>query len=164
MNDPKPEIIQQLNETRSALMAFLRGLDEVQWETAVYSEGETWTAADVVRHLTNAESGMTGLIVQWQMGNDPVPPDFDLARFNKSVVAKAKDKTPAELLAEMETNRTNLLQVIDGLEGDDWQKSGRHASLQILTIEQTCRLIADHEVAHLQDLQAGLGAWSRQKK
>ncbi|HFE67630.1 MAG TPA: DUF664 domain-containing protein, partial [Chloroflexi bacterium] len=101
MNDPKPEIIQKLNETRSALMAFLQGLDEAQWETAVYSEGETWTAADVLRHLVNAESGMTGLIVQWQMGADPVPPDFDLARFNKSMVAKAKNKTPAELLAEM---------------------------------------------------------------
>jgi len=158
MNDPKPEIIQKLNETRAELLAFLRRLDEAQWETAVYSEGETWTAADVVRHLVNAESGMTGLIVQWQMGNDPVPPDFDLARFNKSVVARAKNKTPAELLAEMETNRANLLQVIDGLEEDDWQKNGRHASRQILTIEQTCRLIADHEATHLQDLQAGLGA------
>ncbi|NKQ35770.1 MAG: DinB family protein [Chloroflexi bacterium] len=157
MNDPKPEIIQKLNETRAELMAFLRGLDEAQWETAVYSEGETWTAADVARHLTNAESGMTGLIVQWQMGNDPVPPDFDLARFNQSVVAKAKNKTPDELLAEMEANRANLLQVIDGLEEDDWQINGRHASLQILTIEQTCHLIADHEATHLQDLQAGLG-------
>ncbi len=157
MNDPKPEIIQKLTETRRALMAFLQGLDEAQWETAVYSEGEMWTAADVLRHLVNAESGMTGLIVQWKMGKDPVSPDFDLARFNRSVIAKAKDKTPAELLAEMETNRANLLQVIDGLAGDDWQISGRHASLRILTIEQTCHLIADHEAMHLQDLQAALG-------
>ena len=158
MSDPKTDIIEKLNETRGALMVFLQGLDETQWETAVYSEGETWTATDVVRHLVNAESGMTGLIVQWQKGNDPVPPDFDLARFNQNAVAKNKDKTPAELLAEMETNRANLLQVIAGLEEDDWQKSGRHASLKIMTIEQTCNLIAGHEALHLKDLQAELGA------
>lgn len=158
MNNPKPEIIQKLNETRSALMAFLQGLNEAQWDTAVYSEGESWTAADIVRHLTNAESGMTGLIVQWQQGKNPVPPDFDLARYNKSVVNKTKDKTPTELLDLMVTNRSRLLQVIDGLEEEDWQKNGRHGSLKIMTIAEVCHLIADHEATHLKDLQAELGA------
>lgn len=156
MGVEKTAIVQKLNDTREPLFAFLQDLNEAQWETAVQSEDAEWTISDMVRHLMNAEKGMTTLIIQFQQGKDPVPPDFDRERYNKRLVEKTKELTPDELLATMHDNRTKLLSFIDTLETDDWQKKGRHASLNIYTIEEVCHIIADHEALHLSDMQKAL--------
>ena len=152
----KEEVVEKLAEARAPLWAFLQALDEAQWETAVQTEDAQWTISDIVRHLVNAESGMTGLIIQFQQGNDPVPPDFDRERYNKRIVEKTKALTPPQLLEAMTTNRAKLLQVIDTLTDDDWQKNGRHASLNIYTIEEVCQIIAGHEELHLLDMKKAL--------
>ena len=154
MSVDKSVIIAKLNSSRAALLPVLEGLNEAQWETAVQSEGAAWTVSDIVRHLVNAENGMTGLMVQFKQGKDPVPPDFDRDRYNKRAVEKTKDLSREDLLNAMTQNRENLLAVIETLSEEDWHKKGRHASLNIYTIEEICHIIADHETAHLSDIQA----------
>jgi hypothetical protein len=68
-------------------------------------------------------------------------------------VAKLQDKGPADLLAGMAANREALFTFIDALADDDWAKQGRHASQRILSIEQVCHLIADHEQAHIAEIR-----------
>ena len=153
----KMEIVEKLNEERAELLQFFEGLTDDDWETAVYDEEAHWTVADILRHLVDAEKGMTGLITQWQQGRDPVPPDFDLARWNNRVIQKAAEKSPDELLAELRQNRINLLSFIEILQPEDWTKRGRHGSLQILSIEQVCHLIANHELDHLKVMRESVG-------
>ncbi len=155
--EKKAAIRIKISETRSALLALLQDLTAEEWHTAVQSEDAQWTLADVVRHLINAEKGMTGLIVQFQQGNDPVPPDFDRERYNVRAVQKSQALTPADMLHALEMNHANLLQVIDSLSADDWQKKGRHASLHIMSVEEVCHTIADHESWHLADIKQALG-------
>ncbi|HRN66718.1 MAG TPA: DinB family protein, partial [Promineifilum sp.] len=81
----------------------------------------------------------------------------DLARWNQRVVNKLADKGPRELLAGMADSRQALLEFIDSLEETDWGKKGRHASLKIMTIEEVCHLIADHEALHLAGIREALG-------
>lgn len=157
-NKKNVEISAKLNEQRAALMAFFEGLDGEDWGTAVYHEETHWTIADILRHLVDAEKGMTGLIIQWQQGKDPVPADFDLARWNNRVIQKAAEKSPDDLLAELSENRSKLLNVIGTIQGDDWARQGRHGSLRIMNIEEVCHLIGDHEMAHLQAMQAAVSA------
>lgn len=152
------EIATQLNEARAELMAFFEGLDEGSWETAVYHEGTTWTVADIVRHLVDAERGMTRMMAQWQQGKDPVSADFDLERWNNRVVQKAAEKSPDELLAEFRQNRINLLSFIDTIQDEDWGKQGRHSNLRIMSIEEVCHLIANHELDHLRVIKETLAA------
>ena len=154
MSVDKSLIIAKLNSSRAALLPVLEGLDDAQWETAVQSEDAAWTVSDLVRHLVSAENGMTGLIVQFKRGKDPVPPDFDRDRYNNRAVEKTKDLNRTDLLNAMMQNRENLLGVIETLSEEDWHKKGRHASLNIYTIEEVCHIIADHETLHLADLQA----------
>ncbi len=156
MTDKKVEIATKLNDSRHQLMALFEGLDEAAWETAVYDEGVTWTIADILRHLVDSEKGMTNMITQWQQDNDPIPSDFDLVRWNNRAVEKMAQKSPQELLQQMEINRANLLNVIDTLQEDDWGKQGRHASLRIMSIAQVCHLIADHETSHRRVIEATL--------
>ena len=158
IDSKKTEIVNKLNATRSALLAFFNGLEEWAWGTAVYHEETNWTISDILRHLVDAERGMTGLIAQWQQGKDPVPPDFDLARWNNRAIQKTAEKSPDELLTELQENRRNLLNLVETIQPADWAKQGRHGSLHIMSIEQVCHLIADHELAHLAVMEEAVTA------
>ncbi|MEZ4590398.1 MAG: hypothetical protein R3D55_04555 [Chloroflexota bacterium] len=63
-------------------------------ETAVCHEDTTWTITDILRHLVDSENGMTGMMMQWLQGKDPVPADFDLERWNNRAIRKTAEKAP----------------------------------------------------------------------
>lgn len=155
MSERKLAVLTLLDETRTELFAALENLSEADWETAVYSpEAEIqWTASDIVRHLMNAEKGMTQLMQKILATGEGVPENFDRDRYNKRQVEKSQEKTPAQLLTEMTQNRQALLTFIDSLQEADWDKSGLHGMMKVLTLEEICQVIAQHEVAHLEEIQ-----------
>ncbi|MBP6016810.1 MAG: DinB family protein [Candidatus Promineofilum sp.] len=157
MADERKEAIKdKLTAARRALDATLTGLTDEQWAARAYSEGSEWAVIDILRHVADSERGMTGLMMQIKGGGEGVPADFDLARWNQRVVSKLAGKEPQELLDSMAQNREALFAFIDELEDGDWEKKGRHASLKIMTIEEVCHLIADHEALHLAGIQEAL--------
>lgn len=157
MKDTRKEtVVKELSATREAFFDLARQLEESDWTQPIYTHGETWTAGDVLRHLTDAESGMLGTMRNILQGGGGVPEDFDVNRWNRSRVARAKDKTPAELLAQMEENRADLLAFVDELAPENLDEEGRHASLRIMTIEEILHQIADHERQHMADLRQAL--------
>lgn len=157
MSDERKEAIKaKLTAAREELLAALSGLTEDQWAARGYAEGSEWAVADVLRHVADSERGMTALMAQIKGGGEGVPADFDLGRWNRRVVEKLSDKSPQEVLAGMAANRAALLAFIDSLEEVDWHKKGRHASLRIMTIEEVCHLIADHERQHLAGIMEAL--------
>lgn len=155
-NGRKVTAVKKLQETREAFLGLARRLAEADWTQPIYTHGEKWTAGDVLRHLTDAESGMLGTMRNILAGGGGVPEDFDLDRWNRSRVAKAKEMTPSELLSQMEENREELLAFIDELEPEELDEKGRHASLRIMSIEEILHQIADHERQHMADLQQAL--------
>jgi hypothetical protein len=157
----KEQIKQRLSHQRQVLLEFLSGLDEAGWQTAVFPNDEEidppWTVADLVRHLADAEQSMTRLMVLIRDGGEGVPVDFDLNRWNNSRLAKNRQKSPAQVLAEMETNRAALFGFIDSLSADDLEKAGRHGRGTIMTIDQICILIAGHDKLHMADIKRAIG-------
>ncbi len=145
----KEAIKAKLTAAREELLAALSGLSDEQWAAKAYSEGSEWQVADILRHLADTERGMINLMTQIRAGGEGVPADFDLARWNQRAVNKLADKSPQELLDSMAESRAALFAFIDGLEDEDWGKKGRHASMKIMTIEEVCHLMADHERLHL---------------
>lgn len=154
----KQEIKGKLETTRKQLLDFASGLSDDAWQVTAYAEGSEWRAVDVLRHLADSERGMTGLMMQIRQGGEGVSADFDLNRWNRRAVEKLQDKTPAQLLDDMAQSRVRLMDFIDSLEPEDWEKEGRHGSMRIMTIEEICNLIADHEQSHLIILQQAIGA------
>lgn len=153
MADRKERILEKLAGVRQTLLDTVAEIKEEAWERNVFSESEEWRVSDLFRHIVDAEPGMTRLIENIRDGGQGAPPDFDLARWNASRVKKASHKTIAELTADLAQNRADLLQVIDTLDENDWDKQGLHASLKIMTIEQILDRIADHEVQHMEDIR-----------
>jgi len=150
--DTKSAIKEKLTAVRDETYRTLGGLSDEQWNTVAYSEGAEWRVADILRHVADSEKGMTALMGQVRAGGEGVPADFDLTRWNQRVVTKLQDKTPQALLEGMAANRAALFDFIDSLNEDDWARSGRHASLRIMTIEEICHLIADHERTHVDEI------------
>jgi hypothetical protein len=149
-------IKEKLSDTREELMDLAGELTDDQWHSAVFGEDSEWRVIDIIRHVADSERGMTNLMKQIKEGGDGVPPDFDIDRWNRRAVSKLQDKSPQDLLEWMNENRMELFSFIDTLNEDDWDKKGRHASLRIMSIEEICHLIADHEHMHLLGVRQAL--------
>lgn len=151
-------IMEKLAATRADLVRVARDLDGESWTHPVYSHGEEkeWSAMDLLRHLVWAEGGMLRLMRQIRAGEEGVPADFDLDRYNAAGIGKLKEELPADLLLRLEQNRNDLLAFVSTLEEGDWEKRGRHGSLRIMTIQEILEMVADHEAQHLADLREAL--------
>ena len=157
MSDSKKATLRaKLEANRQELLATLQPLTDKQWNIVVFSEGEGWRVSDLLRHLVDAERSMTNLIENIRKGGEGVPADFDLQRWNSRNVGKAKEKSPDLLFGELETNRVRLLELLDSIEAEDWDKKGRHGSLRMMTVEEILNLIADHESWHGNDIRQAI--------
>lgn len=157
VNGKKERIREKLTSSLQELLSHLEDLDEQQWQATVYADQSIWSVSDLLRHLVDAERGMTELMKRIRDGAGGVPPDFDINRWNARVIQKAKEKSATQLLKELKEGRPRLLDFVDQLSEDDWHKKGRHATLRILSIEEICHLIADHEQAHVADIKRAIG-------
>jgi hypothetical protein len=153
----KQEIKEKLAGTRLQFRTLLMRLNAEQWEVEVYHGDEPWTVIQLVRHVVDAERGLMTNVERIRDGGEGVPPDFDRERWNRSRQKRMAGKGPKDLLAEMAQNRAALLEIVDTLGDEDWEKTGRHASLRIMTIEQFLHQIADHEAGHAADIAGAVG-------
>lgn len=149
---------QKLSESRRDLLAFLESLPADAWTTPVFSEGEPWTIKTVVSHLIDSERGMSIQVHKIRKGEETVPPDFDITRWNSGVQKRIGDLAPAELLAALVTIRAKTVDVMNSLQPAEWALTGRHPARGIITVEQYYETIHAHELAHLADLQKAFSA------
>lgn len=150
----KKQIQEKLTQTREELLSTIQLCNNVNLTKKISSHQDAWSVIEVIYHLDISERGMTTLIQQILNGQEGVPADFDLNRYNKRSVAKILNKPLMDVLAEMQINRENLFTIINNLNEEDWTKKGRHASLRILSVEEILNLIAEHEHDHLQKIKA----------
>ncbi|MHB8625322.1 MAG: DinB family protein [Aggregatilineales bacterium] len=148
MSDRTQEMLTELERQRAALLGVLRRLTPAQWETPVQDGDSHWTARQMVAHLSDAERGMVGQATRIAAGEEPIPPDFDLSRWNKRAVEKLNEKSSAELLQSLTESRVRLKEALAKLTDADLDKVGRHSSLQMMTVEAIFRLIGTHEFNH----------------
>lgn len=134
-------------------------LDQVgnRWENQIYSDGAAWTARQLVIHLANADRGHNNQIMGIVAGKEVIPPDFDIERYNRRSVEKQAEMTPEEGRAALSETRAALLAWLDTADESILTLSGRHASLNILTLDQFFRVMSDHERQHAREMATALG-------
>lgn len=148
--------IAYLDDSRADLRAILTRLSKEDWEAPIQDEDLQWTARQIIAHLVDAQRGMLGQMMKINQGAEAIPPDFDLARWNKRAVEKQSERTPDDLLAQLTDDFAKLTTFLATLTDADLDKRGRHSSLQIMSIEETARLIGEHERHHAQTIAAKL--------
>jgi len=146
----------KLAESRTALLAVLNALTAEQWPAPVFSEGDTWTVKTVVSHLLDSERGMSIQVHKIRKGEETVPANFDLERWNAGVQKRVGDITPDELIANLKATRAKTLEVLNSLNDTEWSLTGRHPSRGIITVEQYYETIHGHELTHTADIARAL--------
>ncbi len=134
-------------------------LDSVgdRWDTQVYSDGAGWTVKQLAIHLSDADRGTNGQVMGIAAGRDVIPADFDLDRYNKRSVEKRSEMSIDDVRKSLNTTRAELLTWLDTVDEAALDKTGRHATLKILSVGEILGVMAAHERGHADDIADVLG-------
>lgn len=134
-----------------------RALDAIseRAEEQIYSEGAQWTVRQLAIHLMLADTGHNRMVSHYAEGKDFIPADYDIERYNKRSVDKQSHMSLSEIRAALAASRAEFLAWLDSQTDDAFlDKTGRHANLKILSIEQIIGVMASHEEGHSADMEA----------
>jgi len=153
----KTALRQHLEEARAYLLEVVAKLTPEEWEKPVQSEGERWTALQMMRHLQDAHVGLVGQMGRLLQGEATVPPDFDIDRWNARVQRKTAEAalTVEQAQETLKASHTKLLALIDTLSEDDWERRGFQPGLgREVSLEEFIHVIGLHERTHAQEMEA----------
>ena len=157
MTERTKRIRDRLDQVHAETWPVLTRLSPEAMSITVYnSEGGIWTVKDLLGHLADSEAGLLGQAQRLVSGEQTVPPDFDLARWNRSAVRRSKETSAAELLEKILGAHQASLQFLDGLSDDQLDLVGRHSSGATLSTERFLLRIADHRAEHVADIRAAV--------
>ena len=146
-----PELKRELTTARDYLNRVLDGVGQ-RWDQQVYEDGAAWTARQLLTHLAISDQGQTNTVMALATGQELIPPDFDLERYNKRSVEKRADLLPEQARQQMTETRARLNDWLETLDETALALKGRHGSLRILTIAEFLQTMADHERGHANDI------------
>jgi len=146
MFDERAELLQVYRSTPDTLRALLRGLpDEV---VRAGGEGEdAWSIVEVVCHLRDAEARVIERVRLMRDEERPL-----LAAYNQEEVARAgryRDQSLTQALDEFHRLRGEQIAMLEALTPEQWQRSGVHAEVGEITIQQLVAHMAAHDAIHL---------------
>ncbi len=147
---------QKLAESRQALLTLLESLQPDDWAKTVFSDGDQWTVKTVVSHLLDSERGMSIHVHKIRKGEETLPPEFDLQRWNANVTKRVGDPTTAELLTGIQETRARTLGLLQQVQDHEWELTGRHPARGVITVEQYYETIYGHELMHTADIRNAL--------
>ncbi len=137
--------------------AFFATLTPEQWQSTVYTEGETWTIRSVLAHYVTAEKGFLGIFSSIRDGGTGVRDDFDIDRFNASQQQKTREFNSSELLDAFKSTRAQMVDLVASLSESDLLKSGRHPYLGQTMLAEMIKMVYRHNQIHYRDLRKVIG-------
>ena len=147
---------QTLTEARAELENLLTSLTEEQLQIPVISEGQIWTALDIVTHLLENERAMSIHVHKIRQGKETVPEGFDLDNWNAGLKERVEPRPLSALLEDLKRTRSKTLEILETIKDDEWQLQGRHPLRGVITIEQYYETIAGHDSWHTKDIKKAL--------
>jgi len=154
MLERKRHIEEWLASSRGFLRSVVEAVRSEGWSRVAHADSAGWTARDVLAHVVGAEPSLAAIITQAQTGGRYVPrPDFDLDFWNRRQVEKRDEKSPADLVAEMERNRTATLKLLADLRESALDLPVRHPAYGDMTVEDVFRIIGFHERLHAEEIR-----------
>jgi uncharacterized protein (TIGR03083 family) len=155
MSERKQRIEEWLASSRRFLLAVVEAVPDKDWSRVAHSDAASWTARDVLAHVTGAEPSLGAIISRAQSEGSYIPrPNFDLDFWNRRQVEKRAGKSPRDLLAEMESNRAATFKLLADLPESALDLPVRHPSYGDMTVEDVFRIIGFHERLHADEIRA----------
>ena len=147
--------IQTLKLELADARAYLdRVLDQVgdRWDTQIYSDKAAWTAGQLLTHLAISDQGQSNTVMAVARGEELIPPNFDLDRYNKRSVEKRAEMTPEQARQMLNETRAKFNDWLDHQDEATLDLTGRHGSLNVFSIAEFLQVMAAHERTHADDI------------
>lgn len=156
MSEKIAQLKQNLDKARTALNEAFDLIGD-RGDEQIYSEGAQWTLNQLAIHLALADIGHNRMVMSYAADKEFIPVDYDIERYNKRSVEKKADMTLQQSRASLKQSREDFIVWLDRVEDDSiFQKTGRHAILEIMTVEQIIGVMCYHEENHAKDMVAML--------
>ena len=158
MSEKIEQLKQNLSDARATLNQAFDAIGNREDEQ-IYSEGAQWTLRQLAIHLALSDMGHNRMVFSYANDKDFIPADYDIERYNKRSVEKQAEMTLQEARESLANSRQEFITWLDNLDDETiLQKTGRHATLRIMTLEEIIGIMSGHEDAHAQDMMAMLAS------
>jgi DinB superfamily len=124
-------------------------------------EPQKWSVAEILAHLADVE-----VVVGWRMRSVLGAPGIPIQAFDQDswVTALHYDKRNVkDSLAQMKVAREANLAMLKTLAPEQWKHFGMHSERGQESIEHIVRLIAGHDLNHIQQIERILGVKKARK-
>jgi uncharacterized damage-inducible protein DinB len=153
-------IADDLRRNREALWTTVDALSDA--EMKLEPGAGQYAGRQVLAHLAGAERGMTRLMEQMAAGAQPkLRPDYNNDYFNARQQEKRAQMSVAELRAELEGTRRDLLAFMERLRPEDLSKGGEHPIDGVSTVLGVLQILRTHERDHVVEFGAFAGEMIR---
>lgn len=146
-------LAERLKKEGEKVSAFFDGLTNEQWQTEVYTEGDTWTIRNILAHFVTSERGLLKLFEQVRQGGLGASEDFSIDHYNARQQEKTKDMPVSELLEQFSKVRAETVAWTSDLSQDELAIEGRHPFLGQVTLVEMLKMIYLHNQLHFRDIR-----------
>ncbi len=156
MSDKIEQVKIRLDNSRRYLNNVLDQVGE-RWDTQVYADGAQWNIGQLLTHIMISDAGHVKMVTGVAAGQQVIPDDYDLQRYNQRSVEKRAETSPTDARKAMEASRAELLAWLDSIDDSVLAIEGRHANMQVMPISEMLKILAHHERDHARDIANTLG-------
>jgi hypothetical protein len=146
-------LARRLKKEGEKVVAYFSALTDEQWQTKVYTEGETWTIRNVLAHFVTSERGLLKLFERIRQGGPGAADDFSIDRYNASQQQKTRNLTSQELLEQYVEVRANAVEWVSGLSEEELVMEGRHPFLGQVQLVEMIKMLYLHNQIHFRDFR-----------
>ena len=146
-------LARRLKKEGEKVVAYFSTLTDEQWQTEVYTEGETWTIRNVLAHFVTSERGLLKLFERVRQGGPGAADDFSIDRYNASQQRKTRSLTAQELLEQYTQVRADAVEWVSGLSEEDLVIEGRHPFLGQVPLTEMIKMLYLHNQIHFRDFR-----------
>jgi uncharacterized damage-inducible protein DinB len=117
---------------------------------------DKWSVAEILAHLADAE-----IVIGWRMRSILGAPGTPVQAYDQNswvIAGHYEKRDPHKAIELHRAVREANLALLKSLTPDQWKHYGQHAERGQESIEHIVRLIAGHDVNHLQQIERILGS------
>ena len=153
MPENPESLAERLKKEGEKVSAYFSGLTDEQWQTEVYTEGDTWTIRNVLAHFVTTERGLLKLFERIRQGGLGASEDFSIDHYNARQQEKTRDIPVPELLKQFSEVRTETIEWVSNLSQDQLTIEGRHPFLGQVPLVEMLKMIYLHNQLHIRDFR-----------
>jgi len=150
-------LAERLKKEGEKTAAYFAALTDEQWQTEVYTEGESWTIRSILAHFVTSERGLLELFESIRQGGPGASDDFSIDHYNARQQEKTRDLSAPELLKQFAEARAETVKWIAGLSQEELALRGRHPSMGHVTLAEMLKMIYLHNQLHFRDFRKLVG-------